>query len=62
MSAKPFAAIGISILFVMLGIYLFNRSAEYDLGKIVGLINIIFFGGLALIAIFGIIKKSVEKQ
>ena len=50
------------ILFVMMGIYLFNLDNEYTLTKIIGLINIIFFGCFAVLGLYATVKNVGSKR
>lgn len=54
---KPLFGFGLSILFVLLGIYFVNTK-DTLLAKIIGFACIIFFGGLMIWAIFKKIKQN----
>ena len=54
---KSIQGFGLSILFVLLGTYIFNIS-QTILGKIIGITCIIFFGGIMIWAIFKKIKQN----
>lgn len=61
-SLKTLGASAMCILFVMMGIYLFNLDNEYTLTKIIGLINIIFFGCFAVLGLYGTVKTISGKK
>lgn len=61
-SLKTLGATVMCILFVMMGIYLFNLNNEYTLTKIIGLINIIFFGCFAILGLYATVKNASSKR
>lgn len=61
-SIKILGATAISVLFVMIGIYLFNLDKEYTFTKIIGLINIIFFGCFAILGLYATVKNVGSKR
>jgi len=61
--SKGLFSLGISILFVMLGIYLFQIKAETIdssfalISKIVGVICIVFFGSIVLLSLSNFLRR-----
>ncbi len=59
-SSKPFLGISLSILFVILGIYLINRSNDSSENSSVllfaGIACIVFFGGILIATLFRLFK------
>lgn len=62
MKTRFMAGMMIALLFVIIGINLYNRDEEFTTIKIVGLANIIFFGGLFLLGVYATIKKALVKK
>lgn len=52
----------IAVIFVIIGVNLYNRDEDFTATKSIGLANIIFFSGLFLLGIFAMIKKAVTKK
>ena len=61
-SLKTLGATAMCVLFVMVGIYLFNLDKEYTLTKIIGLANIILFGCFGLLGVYATVKTVAGKK
>jgi len=61
-SLKTLGATAMCVLFVIMGIYLFNFDKEYTLTKIIGLINIIFFGCFAILGVYATMRNIAAKK
>ena len=61
MNKKPFLGIGISLLFILLGINLITRAQEQtesdDFGYFVGIACVVFFGGMLLLGVYKMVKR-----
>ena len=53
---KPLFGIGLALLFVLLGFYLIGKDSQ--LAIIVGYVNIVFWSGLILLALYKFITKK----
>jgi len=53
---KPLFGIGLALLFVLLGFYLIEKDSQ--LAIIVGYVNIVFWSGLILLALYKFITKK----
>jgi|GEM_PF-6931466 len=55
-SFKPLFGVGIALLFVLLGSYLIEKDSQ--LAIVVGYVNIVFWSGLILLALYKFITKK----
>lgn len=53
---KPLFGIGIALLFILLGFYLIEKEDQFAI--IVGYVNIVFWSGMILFALYKFITKK----
>jgi hypothetical protein len=59
---KMLKAIVLCGIFVIIGANLYTHDTGFTLQNIVGVANIVFFGCLALLGIYGGIKQGTKKK
>jgi len=59
---KPLFSLGLALLFVIIGIYLINKSQIYGIENgtlylIAGVACVVFFGGIMILGLFKLVRK-----